>query len=88
MDQSAGRGAETSAVATTTGTLRAFLDYWLSEIIEPNRAPAAFDNYERFVRLYIRPGLGERRLSRLSVRDVKSGSTKWRGRVNAVCRPG
>ena len=47
--------AQSGAVATTTGTLGAFLDYWLSEIIEPNRAPATFDNYERFVRLYIRP---------------------------------
>lgn len=74
--------AQAGPVATSTGTLTAFLDYWLNEIIEPNRAPATFDNYERFVRLYIRPGLGERRMSRLTVRDVQT----WINQVARTCQ--
>jgi integrase len=74
--------AQKGPVATTTGTLAAFLDYWLSEVIEPNRARATFDNYERFVRLYIKPGLGERRMSRLAVRDVQT----WINQVARTCQ--
>jgi hypothetical protein len=74
--------AQSGPVATTTGTLGAFLDYWLTEVIEPNRAPATFDNYERFVRLYIEPGLGDKRMSRLTVRDVQV----WINQVARRCQ--
>jgi integrase len=74
--------AQAGPIATSAGTLGAFLDYWLAEIIEPNRAPATFDNYERFVRLYIKPGLGEKRLSRLQVRDVQH----WINQVSKACQ--
>jgi integrase len=74
--------AREGPVATNTPTLGAYLAYWLKEVIEPNRAPATFDNYERFVRLYIRPGLGDRRLNRLQARDVQV----WINKVARTCQ--
>jgi Phage integrase, N-terminal SAM-like domain len=74
--------ARNGPVATTTGTVGAFLDYWLNEVIELNRAPATFDNYERFVWLYIKPGLGEKRMARLQVRDVQV----WINQVAKACQ--
>lgn len=74
--------AKEGPVATTTPTVASFLGYWLTEIIEPNRAPATFDNYERFVRLYITPGIGNKRLDRLQVRDVQ----RWLNEVARTCQ--
>lgn len=74
--------AREGVVATKTPTLGAYLDYWLTEVIEPNRAPATFDNYERFARLYIKPGLGEKRLNRLQTRDVQT----WINQVARTCQ--
>jgi hypothetical protein len=45
-------------VATSVPTVCSFLDYWLSEIIKPNRAPLTYATYETFVRRCIIPGLG------------------------------
>lgn len=73
------RQAQQGPVATRVPTVGDYLTYWLREVIEPHRAPATFDNYERFVRLYIRPGLGTKRLDRLQVRDVQT----W---INAVAK--
>jgi hypothetical protein len=74
--------AREGPVATNTPTLVAYLTYWLDEVIEPNRAPATFDNYERFVRLYIAPGLGDKRLNRLQSRDVQI----WINKVARTCQ--
>lgn len=74
--------AKAGMVATKTGTLGAYLTYWLAEVVEPNLAPATYDNYERFVRLYIRPGLGEKRLNRLQTRDVQT----WINKVARTCQ--
>ena len=71
--------AKKGPVATKTPTLSGYLTYWLDEVVEPNLAPATYDNYERFVRLYIRPGLGDKRLNRLQARDVQT----W---INSVAR--
>ena len=48
-----------------------------AEVIEPNRAPLTAPTYESLVRLYLVPGLGGKRLDRLSVRDVQRGSTAF-----------
>jgi integrase len=74
--------AQAGVVATKTGTLGAYLTYWISEVVEPNLAPATYDNYERFVRLYIRPGLGDKRLNRLQTRDVQT----WINKVGRTCQ--
>ncbi|MFI9847927.1 N-terminal phage integrase SAM-like domain-containing protein [Nonomuraea sp. NPDC051941] len=45
----------------------------------PNFAPKTVANYEMFARLYITPALGNKRVDKLTVRDVQT----W---VNKLCR--
>jgi integrase len=49
-----------------------YLERWLAEGIRPSLAPSTASNYAMFVRLYIVPSLGTRRLDKLGVRDVQS----------------
>lgn len=49
-----------------------YLDYWLANVVRPNRKPSTYERYEVAVRLHIRPSLGEYRLSRLSVPLVQT----------------
>lgn len=74
--------AKAGPVATSVPTVRSFLDYWLSEIIKPNRAPLTYATYETFVRRYIVPGLGNKRLDRLTSRDVQT----WINQVARTCQ--
>ncbi|MEU8104365.1 site-specific integrase [Nonomuraea muscovyensis] len=52
--------------------MAAFVKRWLAEVIEPNREPTTYVAYEPLVRLYIVPGLGKKRLDKLTVRDVQA----------------
>ena len=51
--------------------LGAYLDYWLEHVVKHNRRPATYALYEMNIRLYLIPGLGKRRLNRLSVAAVQ-----------------
>ncbi|MFJ1958269.1 tyrosine-type recombinase/integrase [Streptomyces microflavus] len=44
-----------------------YLDYWLAEVVKPNRRPTTYELYEINVRLYIKPALGAVPLARLTV---------------------
>jgi integrase len=59
-----------------------YLDSWLRDVVEPNLAPATAANYDLFVRLYIAPELGSRRLDKLSVREVQT----WLNRLRVACQ--
>jgi len=48
-----------------------YLEYWLENIVKRNRRPATYNLYEMTVRLYLIPGLGNRRLTSLSVPVVQ-----------------
>lgn len=48
-----------------------YLEYWLENIVKRNRRPATYNLYEMIVRLYLIPGLGNRRLTSLSVSVVQ-----------------
>ncbi|MEV7162989.1 tyrosine-type recombinase/integrase [Streptomyces microflavus] len=48
-----------------------YLDYWLEEIVKPNRRPATHAQCETIVRLYLKPGIGDIGLHRLSVSRVQ-----------------
>lgn len=74
LHQEARRGP----VAATVPTVETYVRYWLREVIEPNRAPLTYSTYETMCRLYILPGLGKKRLDRLTVRDVQTWLTKLR----------
>ncbi|PRY46604.1 site-specific integrase [Umezawaea tangerina] len=76
------QAAKNGPVASSVPRLDAFLAYWLTDVIKPNRAPLTFVNYELFCRLYIIPGIGDRRLDRLQVREVQ----QWINKIPSVCQ--
>src|SRR5215470_13341924 len=51
--------------------LGAYLEYWLEHVVRHNRRPTTYALYETNIRLYLIPGLGTRRLNRLSVAAVQ-----------------
>jgi hypothetical protein len=51
--------------------LGAYLEYWLEHVVKHNRRPSTYALYEMNIRLYLLPGLGARRLNRLSVASVQ-----------------
>jgi hypothetical protein len=77
LQEEAARGP----VATKTPSVGEYLVYWHREIVTPNLAPKTVDNYDRFVRLYIRPVLGSKNLARLSSRDVQA----WVNKLAQTC---
>jgi integrase len=74
--------AKAGPVATSTPTVVEFLTYWLAEVVRPNLKPKTYEKYEAFVRLYIVPGLGPKRLGKLAVRDVRA----WLNEVRRTCQ--
>ena len=76
------RQAARGPVASRVPTLDTYLSYWLTQIVKPNLAPATTSSYDMFARLYISPGLGDRRLDKLSVRDVQT----WLGQLRGRCQ--
>nr|WP_277349229.1 MULTISPECIES: N-terminal phage integrase SAM-like domain-containing protein [unclassified Streptomyces] len=71
--------AKKGPVATRHRTLAVFLAYWLDSIVKPNLAPLSYVSYEGYVRLYIAPHLGAKRIDKLTVRDVREWLTKLAG---------
>ena len=69
-------------VVPVSPNLADFLSRWLDEVIKPGLAPATAANYEMFVRLYIVPDLGRRKLEKLSVRDVQT----WVNQLRVRCQ--
>ena len=49
-----------------------WLDYWLANVVAPNRRPATYSLYEATARLYLKPALGSIPLTRLSATRVQS----------------
>src|SRR5690606_29282390 len=74
--------AKAGPEATSVPTVRCFLDYWLSEVINPHRAPLTYVTSETFVSRYNVPGLGNKRLDRLTSRDVQT----WINQVARTCQ--
>jgi integrase len=74
--------AKKGPVPTRHRTLAAFLAYWLDSIVKPNLAPLSYVSYEGYVRLYIAPHLGTKRLDKLTVRDVR----EWLTELATICQ--
>jgi integrase len=64
--------AAAGPVTTKTPTLGEYLEYWLREVVETSVRPKTAETYAMHIRLYIKPGLGAKRLNKLTVRDVRS----------------
>ncbi|MDF0371739.1 tyrosine-type recombinase/integrase [Streptomyces sp. NPDC047804] len=74
--------AKKGPVATSTPTLAAYLERWLKEVVEPDLKPKTAETYAMHVRLYLVPGLGAKRLDKLTVRDVRT----WVNRLLEDCQ--
>jgi integrase len=74
--------AKAGPVATKVPTVGEYVTTWLADVVKPNLAPLTYATYETFVRLYIIPGLGSKRLDRLQVRDVQT----WLNRIRQTCQ--
>jgi integrase len=74
--------ARRGPVATKMPNVESYLAYWLSEVVRPNLAPATAANYDMFARRYIVPDLGQRRIDKLTVRDVQM----WLNQLRARCQ--
>ncbi len=49
-----------------------YFDYWLEQIIRPNRRPTTYEAYEIKVRCYLKPDLGHYTLAQLSIPILQS----------------
>ncbi|MFE5741131.1 site-specific integrase [Streptomyces celluloflavus] len=74
--------AKKGPVDTKSPTLQQYLAYWLKEVVDPELKPKAAETYRMHVRLYIAPGLGTKRLDKLSVRDVRA----WLNKLQDQCQ--
>ncbi|MEX5708869.1 site-specific integrase [Parafrankia sp. FMc6] len=69
--------------ADATGwTVEQYLTAWLAQTVKPNRQPNTYVTYEKAVRIYLVPGLGKKRLNRLTAADVR----QFIRRTESTCR--
>ena len=73
--------ARRGPVVTSSQTVAEYLAYWLAEVVRPGLAPATAANYGMFVRCYIVPVLGSRKLDNLTVREVRT----WLNGLRNTC---
>jgi integrase len=74
--------ARRGPVVPRSPALATYLDGWLNDVVRPGLAPATVANYDLFVRLYIVPDLGRRKLEKLTVRDVQV----WVNQLRTRCQ--
>ena len=74
--------ASKGPVATRVPTLGQYLDYWMKDVVRPELKPKTAETYGLHVRLYITPGLGAKRLDKLTVRDVRG----WINGLMTTCQ--
>lgn len=59
-------------IATSKQSLDDFLTYWLANVARIKVRPATYAAYESLVRNYLAPGLGKKKLTRLTARDIRA----------------
>ncbi len=74
--------AKRGPVASRVPTVAEYFSRWLVDVVSPGLAPATAANYEMFTRCYIVPGLGKRRLDKLTVREVQT----WHNELQRRCQ--
>ncbi|WP_017556513.1 tyrosine-type recombinase/integrase [Nocardiopsis baichengensis] len=67
--------------ATTTLSVGQYLAYWLEHVARPKVRPSTYASYETYIRLYITPGLGRKKLKKLSAKDIRT----WLSSVRKTC---
>jgi integrase len=74
--------ADAGPVAANVPKLGDYLADWLTEVVKPSLAPKTYEKYEMFVRLFISPHLGHKRLDKLTARDVRH----WLNQLREACQ--
>lgn len=74
--------ARRGPVATKSPSVAEYLTSWLAEVIKPNREPNTYSQYELFSRRYIIPGIGKKRIDRLTVREAQA----WLNQLPGICQ--
>jgi integrase len=69
-------------IAVKVPTVAEYLDYWLEEIIRPNREDNTYSHYELMSRLHVIPGVGKKRIDKLTVRQTQT----WLNSVPGNCQ--
>jgi integrase len=82
--EQADQGIPVAAESWTVGT---YLMYWLEHVVLPERKPRTYQGYESVVRLYVLPELGNKRLAKLTARDVRVFITQIRAQC-LCCKHG
>ncbi|GAA1687709.1 site-specific integrase [Streptomyces yatensis] len=59
-------------VVTSKLSLGEFLTYWLANVARIKVRPSTYAAYETLVRIYLAPGLGKKKLARLTARDIRA----------------
>ncbi|AJZ82058.1 tyrosine-type recombinase/integrase [Streptomyces sp. AgN23] len=59
-------------VVTSKLSLGEFLMYWLANVARIKVRPSTYAAYETLVRIYLAPGLGKKKLARLTARDIRA----------------
>jgi integrase len=59
-------------VASVSWTVEQYLTYWLEHVVQVERRPKTVQGYESVVRLHLIPGLGKKRLGKLTAQDVRA----------------
>jgi integrase len=58
-------------VAAELWSLHRYLKYWLDEVVKPQQRPKTYQGYASVVHNHLVPGLGKKRLDRLTAKDVR-----------------
>ena len=74
-------------IPTSTPTVAEYITYWLAEVIKPNREDNTHSHYELMSRLHIIPGIGKKRIDKLTVRETQAWLNKMPGNCQC-CAPG
>jgi integrase len=74
-------------VASAAWTVQEYLGYWLRTVVLQERRPKTYQGYEGVVRLHLIPGLGRKRLAKLTAQDVRIFLTRLR-RECQCCKNG
>jgi integrase len=74
--------AKKMPIPTKTPTVAEYFAYWLGEVIKPNREEGTYSANELSGRLHVIPGVGQKRIDRLTVRDTQT----WLNKVPGNCQ--
>lgn len=65
-------------VASATWTVAEYLNYWLRNVVLQESRPKTYQGYEGVIRLHLVPGIGGKRLAKLTAQDVRIFLTRIR----------